>query len=337
MRPMIDWKALLGQQGVAFIERGPNVKRGAINIRCPMCGSADPSFHMGLDLETGWWACWRNKDHRGKSPVRLLMSLLRVSFRAAREMAGLDDDYLDPEGFDSLRARLQGLDAPSKATKQLSCAWPASFSVITPQGRSRRHWNYLWGQRGFASSTGLLVDTYGLSFTMEGPQHDRIILPYVMNGQIVTWSGRAIATSSARYIDQPIDDAAVPTKHTLYNHDAMLEGGKVLVVVEGGFDALKIDLAGHDVGVRAVSLSTASISDDQAHLIAWGRDKFLRCIVMADQSVTGFGRSDSMKLRQALGFIPGLETQSPPFDLKDAGMLSNREAILWTDQLAAET
>jgi hypothetical protein len=68
MRPL-DWRQLLTDNRVPFIERGPNVKRGEINIRCPFCGSADPSYHMGLNLDSGWWSCWRNKDqHSGKSP-----------------------------------------------------------------------------------------------------------------------------------------------------------------------------------------------------------------------------------------------------------------------------
>ena len=34
MRPF-DWRTLLLQRRIHFIERGPNVKRGEINIRCP--------------------------------------------------------------------------------------------------------------------------------------------------------------------------------------------------------------------------------------------------------------------------------------------------------------
>ena len=337
MRPLIDWPVLLRERHIQFIERGPNVKRGAINIRCPFCGSADPSYHMGLDLETGWFACWRNKAHRGKSPVRLLMVLLRVSFSEARAIAGLDDDYLDPEGFDSLKARLQGLGGPHSDTKSRSNIWPSDFQLIAPTGASRLHWQYLLG-RGFPQqSLRLLVNDYGLSYTRMGHQSWRIIFPYFVQAKVVTWTGRAIAPSSARYLDQPTDAAITPVKKTLYNHDALLDGGKVLIIVEGPVDVLKVDAFGREVGVRAVGMSTASISDEQAHLLAWARPAFDRCILMSDQKVSGLGITDSMKLKQALGFIPDLESQSPPFGLKDTGELNHVDAVIWTDKLAQET
>lgn len=338
MRALVNWSSLLSERRVDYIERGPNVKRGEINIRCPFCGSADPSYHMGLNLDTGWWACWRNSQHRGKSPVRLLMALLRVSFGEARDIAGLGNDYRDPEGFDSLKARLQALGRPVARTESRACVWPPSFHEIDGAGASLRHWHYL-RQREF-DDTQDLIRLYRLSFTRSGPQAHRIILPYIVFNEVVTWTGRAIAPSSARYLDQPLEDAAIGPKHTFYNHDALLKNGsqsmRALIVVEGPFDVLKIDYYGRAFGVRAVGMSTSSLSGDQAFLLEEARPHFGRMIIMGDQTETGTGSVDAMRLRQQVAFIPGVESMAPPFNLKDAGAMTPRQAINWARMIASE-
>lgn len=322
---VLDWVSVFDANRVEYVDRGPNVKRGEINIRCPFCGTADPSHHMGINLETGWYACWRNKTaHSGKSPLRLLMALLHVSYERARDIAGFGNDYLDPEGFDTLKARLQGLGSPAKARSSRACIWPAEFVPITGRGFSRQHWRYL-EYRGF-DDVEYLVERYRLSCTRTWPQSYRIILPFIVNGEIVTWTGRAIAASTARYLDQPLDDAAIPPKETFYNHDALVEGGEALVVVEGPVDVLKIDFYGRAHGVRAVGMSTSTMGESQTHLLAEARGRFRSMYVMGDQTNTGTGRVDSMRLRQQLGFIDGVRSLIPPYKLKDAGQMSPTQA-----------
>src|SRR6185503_11264139 len=40
---LMDWEHTLSQHGVPYATRGPNVARGAIAVKCPFCGPADPS------------------------------------------------------------------------------------------------------------------------------------------------------------------------------------------------------------------------------------------------------------------------------------------------------
>jgi len=49
--------ALLDRLEVQYITEGPNCKRGWVNVRCPFCD--DPSEHLGMNLETGAFNCWR--------------------------------------------------------------------------------------------------------------------------------------------------------------------------------------------------------------------------------------------------------------------------------------
>lgn len=343
----LDWKRLLDEQRIPYIESGANVKRGELAIQCPFCGSADPSKHMGLNLETGWWSCWRNRSaHSGKSPLRLLMRLLGVPYGRARELAGLGDDYVDPEGFDAVAARLMGRNKdirPEQMQRQFLELEP-DFKPITSNLRTRRHWNYLY-QRGFngGSAAGddvdVLCELYQLRAGVSGVWAGRVIIPYFQDRKLVTWTARAIGAATIRYRDLRLKShnpkestSLMAPKETLFNHDCINEGGKALVVVEGPIDALKLDFYGRLYGVRAVALSTNSIQDDQAFLLQDAADRFERVIVMMDNA-SSLGLIDSMRMKQALFFLNNVEALPVPCGAKDAGELSPKEVISWARAL----
>ncbi len=332
MRPF-NWPDLLRQEGIAFVERGANVKRGEINIRCPFCGTADPSYHMGLNLESGWWSCWRNRTaHSGKSPLRLLMKLLSVPYWQARKLAGLGDDYVDPEGFDAAAARFLGRDSTSTArpeeVRREFLQHDKYAVLIEDRISTRRAWNYLY-QRGFKDvDIGSLVRIYDLRTARDGHYASRIIIPYYLDNKLVAWTARAIGPSEIRYKDLPRQYCLVPPKETLYNHDCIRDGGRILVIVEGPFDALKIDFYGEPYGVRAVALSTNSVSDEQAAMLSAADDQFEHKLIMMDNA-TSLGLVDSMRLKQQLGFLHNARAVKVPYDQKDSGALSARQMKEW--------
>lgn len=335
-----DWRRLLTEQRIPFIESGANVKRGELAIQCPFCGSADPSKHMGLNLETGWWSCWRNRSmHSGKSPVRLIMRLLRVPYGRAREIAGLGDDYVDPEGFDAVMARFMGRN-PDVRPEQIDrrfLEFDEGFTPITDAIRTRRYWNYLYG-RGFTGSSDagndieLLCKLYKLRAGMRGPWVDRLVIPYFQDGKLVTWTARAITPATIRYRDLDLETSLLAPKETLFNHDCMAGGGKALVIQEGPIDALKIDFYGQPYGVRSVALSTNSIQEAQTYLLQGAVDRFERVIVMMDNA-TKLGIIDSMRMKQQLFFLKNVSIEPVPYGVKDGGALTPRQVINWAVRL----
>lgn len=324
--PVINWRRILDDAGIEYVERGANVKRGELNIGCPFCGSADPSYHMGLNQITGWWACWRNVEHRGKSPVRLLVKLLRIPYKRALELAGLDDSYVDPDGFDGILDRLK---SPAKKEEEDSRVLnlPEEFVRIDRRARCRGAVSYLVDGRGFLEEDlDELVELYSLFTAFRGEQSGRVIFPYFERGSLVTWTGRAIGSSRIRYKDLSPEIAITPNKKTLYNFDSLLVGAEILLVVEGPMDALKLDFYGRDWGVRAVGLSTNSVQQEQIYRLEEHQNRFRRILVMMD-SADSMGIVDSMKLGGRLGQIHNLGFIEVPFAKKDGAALSPKQII----------
>lgn len=258
---------LLRQQGVPLVTRGPNVKKGEVNMRCPFCGAADPSHHLGINPNNGYWACWRNSDHRGKSPVRLLVAALGEPVWKIRQMLGLrvapdlsefhklGERIIKGKPEEDIEPRADAID-----TTELKLR---GFSQFTHA--AARFDAYLLG-RGLPAPAW---DLYGLMYAVSGPFKDRVVLPYYYRSRLVTLTGRSIHKDAGlRYRDLEPELSVLDTSETLYNYDRAARGGRLLLVVEGPIDSLKGDFAGTPLGVHVVGLSTNSITDDQiAHLI----------------------------------------------------------------------
>lgn len=204
---------------------------------------------------------------------------------------------------------------------------PDGNAVIKNSGRTRHHWEYLVHDRGFLPcDIPLLCSWYLVVAGTQGTYHDRILLPYVVDWEIVSWTARAIADARIRYLDLSKDESIIEPKKTLYNHDAAFEGGELLLVVEGPFDALKLDLYGREWGVRTVALSTNSISDQQIYILEEAAHNFKQVLIMMDNAGQ-LGVVDSMKMRERLSQIRNLGFTPVPFGRKDGGDLLPIEVI----------
>ena len=153
-------------------------------------------------------------------------------------------------------------------------------------------------------------------------QPNRIIFPYEVDGDLVTWTGRAIGSHPIRYKDLELAAAIVPAKDTLYNHDCIIAGGKVLCVVEGPMDTCKMDYGGRVVGVRTVGLSTNSITEEQVYLLEEASSQFDRVVFLMDNKSSGLAIVDSMRIREQVATVPNAFVTSIPKGYKDCGEMS---------------
>lgn len=334
----LNWIRVLTSHGIEFVERGPNVKKGHINIKCPFCGQSDPSHHMGLELSTGYWGCWRNKSHRGKSPIRILVKLLRCSYNRAFEIAGIDrTGYVDPDGYDAIASRILGKNPELYRVEEVRrdfLRFPKDFVTLQPSGKTRHLYSYVVSRGFLSSDITLLGEWYSIRGAVSGEFHNRIILPYIVADELVSWTGRTISSlETLRYRDLSLENSLEDPKSILFNQDAGYDrSSSYLIVVEGPFDAIKLDFYGREWGVRSVGVSTNSLSDSQAYLLDEMSENFKNVIIMLD-SKNQLDYLSSVNLKNKLEHIPNITYMKVPFGKKDAGELTASTAISFCRQL----
>src|SRR3990167_1829573 len=131
----LDWPSFLKDHNIPFATEGKSVTRGNIAIKCPWCGDDDPSQHLGIHLQHGYWNCWRNQNHRGRKPHRLIMRLIGCDYEAAEDIVvggrGLS-------GFDAMaQAFRNNLQAEPRSVSSSVLRLPVGFRPITTKGRGR--------------------------------------------------------------------------------------------------------------------------------------------------------------------------------------------------------
>ena len=259
----VDIRGIFTKAGVAFVEAGKNVKTGNINIKCPWCGDADPSFHMGVHPEKLAFACWRDKAHRGKNLARLLSRACGMTYGEAAILVGQraavnDDDFTklaNGQAFDA------AIDTDIAALRPDHLDFPSAFrKVLDAKTAGRFHRTYL---RRRLSAAKDLASVFDLRYCVTGAWSGRIIVPYVLRGEVMTWTARAVGKSeSLRYLTLPEQDSVRTAKELLYGEDNC-SGGALLLLVEGPFDALNFYHCAKSLACDVVAISSASIEDAQ--------------------------------------------------------------------------
>jgi hypothetical protein len=325
----IDWEKLLSSHRIEYKFQGKNVY-----VKCPWCGAADSGHHMGIALSSNAWGCWRNASHRGRSPVKLLMALLRISYEVARELAGFDEQYVDPDSWDQLKHNLFNKKVVEQPTTEKTLTFPANEFIEIQQDKLRtaRFFDYLVG-RGFrAEHIPDLCKKYSLKAAVSGRYKDRVIIPYYVERGLVAWTGRSVLGADLRYLDLPKDESVVFVKNTLYNFNCTRRGADTLLVCEGPFDAITLDFVASKYDVRAVALSTNSITEQQTYLLEEVSVNFRKVLMMMD-GANSLGVIDSMHLKESLSHIKNIGFVEVPFGRKDGGEMTASEITSFAKSL----
>lgn len=318
---MQDIRRILNDYNIPFVDSGKNVAQGNINIKCPFCFD-DPSEHLGISLSTGSWGCWRNDKHRSKHLWIILVRLLGVSKAQAEAMLGyvqsVDDIALAKIASGSYWSR----DDVSPVQNNKDLEFPASFrrlSLKTPFATT--FINYLRRDRGFnkTSATALNVaQRYNMLASVYDVLGDmswryRLILPYVEKGKLLTWTGRSVCNDPIRYLSLDRNRSVQQTKDCVFNYDnadrfSKRDRGETLFVVEGPFDAIKLDFYMHGDRSHAVALSGLTVSRLQQLKIGCLSENYKRVAVVLDpgnESAT-FAVSDAIQASSRSRVIPWL-------------------------------
>jgi len=322
----MDIIGILNRLQIPYRSSGHNVAKGNVVVNCPWCGGADSSGHLGINTTNGYWGCWRNRLHRGKSLPRLLVAIAGITYDAAFQLTGRRaapqaDDFM--KAIEALKAEPVA-DEPRKVPKGIKLL--PEFRAIYPDGPTRAFYDYLADTRGMGALTDRVITYYNLRCAFRGPFAQRIILPIYENDRVVSWTGRSIRKDAEiRYLslsEQPDEKKGLPAathslKDLLLDLDDLASGGRVLIIVEGPFDSMLFDIYAQRYDCRVTCVFGLSMTDRQVSLIREVSDGFDRTAILFDHDAGG----NAMELADALADIRP-DVWFLPENVKDPGELS---------------
>lgn len=315
-----DWKRLLVQHRVEYVEHGPSTARDNVYVHCPWCGQSDRSHHMGISLRGRGWGCWRNARHRGRSDAYLLAALLRVPLDRARAILGQGPSS-SPSDLDlaaQVRATLDKKDEPERLAVEL----PGDMHQLW-SGHSGRRFVFLeyLQERGYEfSDASRIAEHYDLHFATRGPFTYRIVLPVRDQwGELCTFTGRTVSEDeglryltlstdpASRLVEQGMPLARGPITDYLFQEDRLFATPpRTLVVVEGPFDAIRVDWAHRSAlqdYIMATCLFGKALSAVQLDKLATVSDFVDEKLVLLDPDAR-FQTFDLVARLEQFGFRP---------------------------------
>lgn len=317
----MNWVQLFEDNNIEYVTRGPNTKHGEVSIRCPFCAEEDPSQHLGINLNTNAWGCLRNARHRGMSTPWLIAALLGCSNHQAK-LVLRQYDVGDPEAlpdpatlFEPTGEALNGAEPRSSGPLTL----PGDFKTIENRRLVKPYWDYLV-RRGF-EHPGSMIKHFGLKCALLGRWKGRLIIPLWgghHRNNLLGWTARAIGktVNAPRYLS-----SGEEIKQTVFNYPNLKRtGGRLLTVVEGPMDALKLDYFGKQYGCRATCLFGANMTEAQADCINRLCYEFDHVAVMLDPDAVEQG----FDVRNWL-IHRNVSMQQVPEGAEDPGAMSGRQ------------
>jgi len=310
---MILWRQLLDAIGVRWIDRGHNWSRGHVNIPCPWCGPSDPSYHLGIKEADGAYFCLRSHGrHAGRSPYWLLQALGVPSFQIDGLLRDFSDDAPPPR-------EPRWRDPTKWEGFQSATAFPEALTYLR--------------QRGL-DPPAVIARRYDMRFAITGPHAWRILLPLKLNFEIVGWTGRAITDrQEPRYFNN--DPSG---NRSLYIPAYPGPATKIIVLVEGPFDAIAITDAYPEHRIVGIGLLGLNISSERrqhlAEVIALAENP--RVLLVLDQDQERNKRQNSKDVLARGTGIPHPESFPLPVGVKDAGEMSRQQITAWLDKLPSQ-
>lgn len=293
-----DILSFLDDRDIEYQTSGKNVSKGWANISCIFCG--ENSNHLGIS-STGGFHCWVcGKD--GSFP-ELVMEIDQCSFYSAIKI-------LEPYKLDFVEEK----EEPKPTVSHIE--FPKGMEPLT--GLHRKYLIY----RGFDPDE--LVKEYDLRACLHlgGDFAYRIIIPVVVNEQIVTFTSRDITNrltkKQSKYKHLSNDKSILPIKDCLYNIDSVKDK---CIIVEGVSDVWRIGagsvaLFGTEYTIRQLKLlfdkeikEAYVMFDSDATKKAYRLGNILstfvpkvELLVVSDGDPAEMSIPEAIKLRKEIGF-----------------------------------
>lgn len=285
----------------------PGDKKGIwINVKCPYCD--DRTFNGGFNSYGDYYHCWRCG---GKHNLyKTLSKILNVP------NSQIDDVLDNYRGKNDLIYRLND----NKEIKNIKLELPTD--TFTPAERK-----YL-KSRNFNPKE--LYEKYGVvGGGVTGRWKFRIIIPLIVGGKIVSWTGRSILSKEEikelnipRYKNLSIDESVCDCKKMLFNIDHCTK--KTAVLTEGAFDCFRL---GDDFFCSfGTELTQAQISEI--------KNRFKKVFIMFDNEELAQKKAKRFGLQlSAVGVDVEIVDAYSDFDKNDGGELDPEEVEIIRKEL----
>jgi len=201
---------LASDAGIDVKEAGQHrhVREGWIGFDCPFCGEGTKKFHLGYNLSSGVFTCWKCGKHSKLPTLKALFHLQdREAYKISRQ---LKTTHLPT----SPQRERRGLHKP----KGLGPLLKAHKRYLTKRGFDPEQLEALWNLQATSLHPSLPWKIY---------------IPITFHNQEVSWTTRSIGPTGIRY------HSASPAEESI-NHKTLLYGeelcGHTCIVHEGPID-----------------------------------------------------------------------------------------------------
>ena len=194
-----------------------------VNSNCPYCDTKIDSFNMGFNPAGDYCTCWKCGGHRLDDALSKLLSIPKNK---------IDEVIEQYKGRMTLLNKLNG--------KRIGLASELKLPTDTFTPMERKYLT----SRNF--NPKLLHNKYKVvGGGITGDWKYRIIIPLIINGKIISWTGRSILEKSKlkelnipRYKNLSIEESVINPKECLFNLDHAKN--KTVVLTEGAFDVMRL-------------------------------------------------------------------------------------------------
>ncbi len=228
--------------------------KGWVNVSCVYCHSFSNSLHLGFNLADGHCTCWKCGGHQATSTLARLLAI--------------------PSG--EVNQVLAQYETRNVAVARLNKRIPLAKHLQLPTDTFTPAEREYLRKRDF--SPRYLHEKYGVvGGGISGNWKYRIIIPLIINGKIVSWTGRTILSKKKadelkipRYKNLSIEESCVNPKTSLFNLDNCNKSRVILT--EGAFDVMRL-------GENSTCCFGSALTEEQIAVIA---DRFEKVFILFD-------------------------------------------------------
>lgn len=270
-----------------------------MNVECVYCTSSSHSKHLGFNLADGHCTCWKCGGHR------VTLALGRLLAIPSGEVTDVLAQY----------------ESRSYVLNCLNKRIPLAKHLELPTD------TFTFAERKYLLSRNFspryLHEKYGVAGGgISGEWKYRIIIPLVIKGKVVSWTGRTILSKKKadelkipRYKNLSIEESCVNPKTSLFNLDNCNKSSVILT--EGAFDVMRF-------GDNSICCFGSAITEEQISVIV---DRFDKVFILFDNEPDAQKKAKRYGMQIAsMGVEVEVVNAYEDFNKNDGGELTPDEA-----------